>query len=161
MLISVYYAKVAPEYLDNALDWVSDILLNSKFEAKEIEREKGVIKEEINMSLDMPMRHVGLLWENLLYGDQPAGWDTIGTKENIERMARIDLLKYLKNYYKMNKHVYFFSVQESLIQNLQRTWPSNFENQKMIWHAPQPFYLFIISTRIFNSKFAKDLSLKF
>src|SRR3989344_1773360 len=68
-----YYAKVAPEYVEMALDWVSDILLNSKFEAAEIDKERGVIAEEINMKLDNPMRYIGDLWENLLYGDQPAG----------------------------------------------------------------------------------------
>src|SRR3989344_7697365 len=70
--VTAYYAKVAPEYADMALDWVSDILLNSKFDAKEIAKERGVIMEEINMYLDNPARYVGEIWEDLLYGDQPA-----------------------------------------------------------------------------------------
>ncbi|MDD2753206.1 MAG: pitrilysin family protein [Candidatus Portnoybacteria bacterium] len=100
-----YYAKVAPEYADMALDWVSDILLNSKFDAKEIDKERGVITEEINMSLDNPMRYLGDLWEELLYGDQPAGWQIIGTKENISKMARTQFVDYFNTHYRTKNAV--------------------------------------------------------
>jgi len=78
---------------------VSDIFLNSKLEEKEIEKEKGVIIEEMNMYLDTPVKYIGDLWEELLYGDQPAGWKTIGEKENILKFQREDFLNYLKNHY--------------------------------------------------------------
>lgn len=94
-----YWAKVDARHLDLALDWVSDIFLNSKLEEQEIEREKGVILEEINMYLDTPMSYIGNLWEKLLYGDQPAGWLTIGEKETIKAFKREDFLKYLNNQY--------------------------------------------------------------
>ena len=94
-----YWTKVASEHLDLALDWVSDIFLNSKLEPPEIKREKGVIIEEINMHLDTPMRYIEDLWEKLLYGDQAAGWMIYGEKENILRMQRKHFLDYLKNHY--------------------------------------------------------------
>lgn len=94
-----YFAKVAKEHLDLALDWVSDIFLHSKIESKEIQKEKGVIQEEINMYLDTPMRHIADLWEKLLYGDQPAGWATIGKKQNILQFQRKHLVDYLKSHY--------------------------------------------------------------
>ena len=94
-----YFAKVDSQYLDLALDWVSDIFLNSKLEAKEIKREKGVIIEEINMCQDIPMTYIEDIWEKLLYGDQPAGWLTIGGKENILKFQRQHFLNYLKNHY--------------------------------------------------------------
>ena len=94
-----FWAKVGKEHFDLAIDWISDILFNSKFEEKEIKREKGVIIEEINMCLDNPMSYIGDLWEKLLYGDQPAGWLTIGKKENILKFKRKDFLKYFKNHY--------------------------------------------------------------
>ncbi len=100
-----YYAKVAPEYLDMALDWVSDILLNSKFEETEIDKERGVITEEINMYLDNPMRYVGTLWEELLYGDQPAGWQILGPKENIAKLSREQFLKYFASHYQTKNAV--------------------------------------------------------
>lgn len=100
-----YYAKVAPEYIDMALDWVSDILLNSKFDAAEIDKERGVITEEYNMYLDNPARLVGDLWEELLYGNQPAGWKIIGTKENIAKLPREEFLKYFAAHYQTKNAV--------------------------------------------------------
>lgn len=94
-----YWAKVDAGHFDLALDWVADIFLNSKLESEKIEREKGVIIEEINMYLDTPIQYIEDLWEKLLYGDQPAGWLTIGTKENVSRFKRNDLVKYLQNHY--------------------------------------------------------------
>lgn len=94
-----YWVKIHSQYLDLALDWVSDIFLNSKIEKKEIEKEKQVIIEELNMYLDTPTRYIGDLWEELLYPDQPAGWKTIGSPENILRVKRKDLLSYFKNHY--------------------------------------------------------------
>ncbi len=97
--ITGYFAKVEYEHLDLALDWVSDIFLNSRIESKEINKEKGVIIEELNMYLDTPMKYIGDLWEELLYGDQPSGWKTIGTKENIMKFQRKNFLNYLKDHY--------------------------------------------------------------
>jgi predicted Zn-dependent peptidase len=97
--ITGYWAKVDSQHLDLVLDWVSDILLNSKFEKKEMVKEKKVIIEEINMYLDMPMSYVHDLWERLLYGDQPAGWMIAGEKEIVAKMERKDILEYLKNHY--------------------------------------------------------------
>ena len=94
-----YWAKVAADKFDLALDWVSDIFLNSQLKSEEIKREKGVILEELNMYLDNPMAHVADLWTDLLYGDQPAGWRVIGTKENIKSFKRPDFVKYLKGHY--------------------------------------------------------------
>jgi predicted Zn-dependent peptidase len=100
-----YWAKVDARHFDLALDWVSDIFLNSKLEAEEIEREKGVILEEINMYLDTPMSYVGDVWETLLYGDQPAGRLTIGEKETVKSLKREDFLKYLGNHYVAKKTI--------------------------------------------------------
>lgn len=94
-----YYAKVDAKHLDLALDWVSDIFLNSKSDSKEIEKEKGVIIEEINMYLDTPVRYVGDLWEGLLYGNQPAGWLISGDKKTVTKMKREQFLDYLQDHY--------------------------------------------------------------
>lgn len=94
-----YYAKVAAPFFDTAIDWVSDIFLNSKIPAKELMKEKGVIIEEINMIKDHPMSYVQQVWTSLLYGDQPAGWDIAGTKESVSSITRKDLINYRKNHY--------------------------------------------------------------
>jgi len=94
-----YFAKVDASHFELALDWVSDIFLNSKIEKKEIQREKGVIAEEINMRYDHPMSYVQILWTHLLYGDQPAGWDIAGTKESVAGISRKDLVAYMEQQY--------------------------------------------------------------
>ena len=94
-----YFAKVTANYLDLALDWVSDIFLNSTLPEKEIGKEKGVIIEEINMRYDHPMAYVQNLWMELLYGDQPAGWDIAGTKESVTNINREKLNDYMKKQY--------------------------------------------------------------
>jgi len=94
-----YFAKVEASHLELALDWVSDIYLNSLLPKKEIEKERGVIIEEINMYLDTPTIYINELWKKLLYGDQPAGWDIAGTKESVSKITREQLLNYLETQY--------------------------------------------------------------
>ncbi|MBI2574064.1 MAG: insulinase family protein [Candidatus Wildermuthbacteria bacterium] len=94
-----YYAKVNKEHFDLALEWVSDIFLHSLLPAPELEKEKGVVIEEINMYRDNPASHVQSLWTKVLYGDQPAGWDIAGTKETVSRLTRVALASYMKSQY--------------------------------------------------------------
>jgi predicted Zn-dependent peptidase len=94
-----YWAKVDANHLDLVLDWVADIYLNSKLEQAEINREKGTILQELNMYLDTPSEYIDWLWTNILYGDQPAGWSVIGTKEVIKKVKREQFVKYLEGHY--------------------------------------------------------------
>ena len=97
--VTGFWAKVDKKHTDVALDWISDMFLNSKFEAKEIEKEKGVVIEELNMYLDMPNVYVSELFEELLYGNTPAGWRIVGGKENILAFNREKMLAYYKSHY--------------------------------------------------------------
>ena len=97
--VTGFWAKVDKKHADIALDWISDMFLHSKFEEAEIEREKGVVIEELNMYLDMPSEYVGELFESLLYRDQPAGWRIVGEKENILSFNREKMLEYYKSHY--------------------------------------------------------------
>ncbi|KKR70463.1 MAG: Processing protease [Candidatus Nomurabacteria bacterium GW2011_GWB1_40_7] len=94
-----YYAKSDAKHFRKIFDVVSDIYLNSIFPETEMEKEKGVIIEEINMYEDMPQRHVQDLIMELLYGDQPAGWNIAGEKKNILKMKREDFVKYKRQHY--------------------------------------------------------------
>jgi predicted Zn-dependent peptidase len=94
-----YWAKAASQKLPRVLDLVSDLYLNPTFEESEIEKERGVIIEEINMYEDTPMSKVHDIFNNLLYGDQPAGWDVAGTKQNIRALNRNDFIKYRSAHY--------------------------------------------------------------
>ena len=94
-----YYAKSDAKHFKKIFDVVSDIYLNSTFPETEMQKEKGVIIEEINMYEDMPNRHVQDLMMELLYGDQPAGWNIAGEKKNITGMKRDDFITYKKEHY--------------------------------------------------------------
>src|SRR3989339_509873 len=94
-----YYAKSDAKHFKKIFDVVSDIYLNSTFPETEMQKEKGVIIEEINMYEDMPQRHVQDLMMKLLYGDQPAGWNVAGEKKNILDMKRDDFVAYKKKHY--------------------------------------------------------------
>ena len=94
-----YYVKCAAEKFNVALDVIADIFQNSKFNEHEIDKERGPIKEEINMYLDNPSRYVASLFEELMHGDQPLGWDTAGKKETIDRLARNDFVADFQTHY--------------------------------------------------------------
>ncbi len=97
--VTGFWAKVDKKHTDVALDWISDIFLSSKFEEEEIEREKGVVIEELNMYLDTPTAYVSELFEDLLYRDQPAGWRIIGEKATITNFNREKVLDYYHSHY--------------------------------------------------------------
>ncbi|MBI1833640.1 MAG: insulinase family protein [Candidatus Andersenbacteria bacterium] len=94
-----YYVKVAARHLSVAADVVSDILLRPLFPAEEIERERGVIIEEIRMYTDNPMRHVQHVWMEALYGSHPLGRRIDGTEETVSALKRADFLAYTKKHY--------------------------------------------------------------
>ncbi|MBU3924925.1 insulinase family protein [Patescibacteria group bacterium] len=94
-----FYAKTASFNFDKSVEIIFDILSNSLFTEEEIKRERDVILEEIKMIKDDPPRYVADLFEILLYGDTPAGWDFIGTPENLRKMTRKQILKYFQSQY--------------------------------------------------------------
>lgn len=94
-----YYAKASVEKLDTIMDVVFDIFLNSKLSEEEITIEKGVIVEEINMYRDLPQRYVNDIFEKLLYGDQPAGWEIAGEKEVVTKLKRDEFVNYFNSHY--------------------------------------------------------------
>ncbi len=94
-----YYAKVEYTQIDNILDIISDMYLNPLLPTVEIEKEKGVIIEEINMYEDLPQRKVHEVFYSLVYGDQPVGWSVLGPKENINHLTREDFINYRDRFY--------------------------------------------------------------
>jgi predicted Zn-dependent peptidase len=94
-----YYIRCAGEQRDTALDVLVDMLRNSKFDADELEREKGVIVEEMNMYVDTPRDYVSSVYEELVFGANPLGWETLGTKDTIKAATRETFLDYLGEWY--------------------------------------------------------------
>ena len=100
-----YYVKCAADTRDTALDVLVDMLRHSRFDAEEIEREKGVIVEEMNMYFDTPRDFIGGVYDSLLYGDQPLGWDIIGRKETVRGATRDTFLGYVDRWYRPERMV--------------------------------------------------------
>jgi len=94
-----YWVKLPVRHLPLACDILSDMLTNSLLKQEEIERERGVIIEEINMREDVPMTKVAVEFERLLYGDNPMGWDIAGEKETVAKIRREDFLDYMRQLY--------------------------------------------------------------
>ncbi len=94
-----YFIKSAADKIETSMDILSDMLLNSKFDEREIEKEKGVIIEELNMYEDTPTRKLGDIYERLIYGDTPLGWDIGGEKDIIRKIIREDFISYMKSLY--------------------------------------------------------------
>lgn len=98
-----FYIKVLPEFAKDALFILSDILLNPLFPEEEIEKERQVIFEEINLTNDNPRKLVVDLGLQVSFGDQPAGWPILGTKKTLSKITREDILRYVKtNYFSKN-----------------------------------------------------------
>lgn len=94
-----YYVKAASEHMDTALDVVSDMLLTPKLRTEDLEREKGVIIEELHMYEDTPHRHIGDIFEQVMFAGTSLGRDIIGTVETIRSMDRKTFTSYLHDWY--------------------------------------------------------------
>jgi predicted Zn-dependent peptidase len=97
--LTAYHIKLASKHQELAFDIISDMLTNSLFKAEEIEREKGVIIEEINMYEDTPIRKVHEVFERLIYGNNPMGWSIAGTKTTVKQLQKKDFLDTIDRLY--------------------------------------------------------------
>jgi predicted Zn-dependent peptidase len=104
-----YYVKCASSHAELACDVLSDMLLHATFPQEEIEKERGVIIEEERMYQDTPMYRAGWDFEELLYGNCPLGWDTIGTEELINSVNQSDFQKHKDDLYTPDNMVLTFS----------------------------------------------------
>ena len=103
--LTIFWCKVAKSHFPVALDVLSDLLLNSLFDSKEIEQERRIISEEINMNLDLPQQRISMLIDELLWPEQPLGREVIGYKETVSSITREQLLNYVARRYMPNNTV--------------------------------------------------------
>jgi predicted Zn-dependent peptidase len=94
-----YWIKATNDHTTKLIDVLSDMLLASLLDPEEIEREKGVIVEEINMYEDMPARKVGDIFEEVVYQGSPLGYDIAGTKETVTSFNRKTFTDYMDSLY--------------------------------------------------------------
>jgi predicted Zn-dependent peptidase len=97
--LSLYWCKVAQPHFHLALEVLADVLLQSKFDPKDIESERQVIIEEINMEKDSPAQLVNMLIDELLWPNHPLGRDIAGSKQSVAAISREMILDYLAHHY--------------------------------------------------------------
>ncbi len=96
---TIYYVKANAAHQNIAFDILADMVLNSKLEEKEIDRERGVIIEELNMYEDTPIQKISEVFESLLYSPKPLSWYVGGLKENIRAIKKDNFLNYQRRLY--------------------------------------------------------------
>lgn len=94
-----YYTKSTADHLGDSLDVLSDMFFNSVFDKNELEREKGVVLEEINMYEDSPDDLCLDLLSESYYGNEGLGRPILGPAKNIKRFTKDDIKSYMKKYY--------------------------------------------------------------
>lgn len=94
-----YYVKASADKIELAYDILSDMLFHSVFDEHELNKERGVIVEEINMYEDNPLMYIESLFEELIFGNHPLGWQIAGTREVIKTVPRAKMITYMANYY--------------------------------------------------------------
>lgn len=137
-----YYVKVAADHAELACDVLSDMLIHATFPQEEIEKERGVIMEEERMYQDTPMYRVGWDFEQLLFGDHPLGWDTIGTEEVIRSVNQADFVKHQRGLYVADNLVITFAghIQDDTAASLAAQYFGSIEGKKdRAWNAFSTF----------------------
>jgi predicted Zn-dependent peptidase len=103
--LTCYYAHILDEHLPIAVDLLSDIVMNSVFAEKEIEKERKVILEEISAMEETPEEMVHEYFLENLFPENPLGYKVIGERENIAGFQRTDTLAFVNNMYTANRLV--------------------------------------------------------
>ena len=103
--VTTYWAKVALPHFPEALDLLVDMLRNSRFDSEDIEKERRVILEELNMVKDAPNQWGEVLLDQIVWPDHPLGRDIGGTRDSINSITRDQLLDYFNAHYSPNNTV--------------------------------------------------------
>lgn len=123
-----FYIKVLPQFSEKAIFLLNDILVNSLFDKDEIDKERQVIFEEINMYNDDPSQLVVDFGYRLTFGDQPAGWPILGSKDSLQNISRDNIIDYIKNNYSFKNTFIVISGKILNLNSLLKIINENFKN---------------------------------
>jgi predicted Zn-dependent peptidase len=112
-----YYVKSASAHIERSLDVVSDMLLQPLIKQEDIDREKNVIIEEINMYQDTPMRLVGNIFEQMVFKGSGLSHDILGSKKTVNNIKRSHFLKFLKKWYSLGNMVLVVAGDSELVKS--------------------------------------------
>ncbi|HTZ17471.1 MAG TPA: pitrilysin family protein [Dissulfurispiraceae bacterium] len=96
---TAFYVKILDEYIDRGIDLLTDVFLHSTFAEDELEKEKGVIKEEIKLAEDTPDDYIHDLFSKTIYGETELGQPVLGRRDTIKNFKRDDLISHVRRYY--------------------------------------------------------------
>ncbi len=146
-----YYIKVNSSHLNIAIDMLSDMMLNSKFDTGEIEKEKGVIVEEINMYEDAPMMMIDDLFDKLAYQDSQLAWEVLGSPKTVNDMKRNNFLGFKNDFYNPNNMLISIAgdiknseevsklIEKYFIKNSKKNKNNNYQKYILNQSGPQVF----------------------
>jgi Predicted Zn-dependent peptidases len=152
-----FYVKALDCYLELSLDVISDMLFNSKFLPEDIEKEKGVVVEEINMSEDSPEDVLSDLHSTAIWGDDAISLPILGTENTVKSFTRDQILKYISSYYIPENSVISISGKfdtetiEKLVEKYFGNW--NSKNKKVTKYSKPE----ILSNNLFKKKSIEQL----
>ncbi|MEK7545171.1 MAG: pitrilysin family protein [Patescibacteria group bacterium] len=145
-----YYVKANADHIDTSLDVLSDMLIHAKHDSVEIDKERNVIWEEYNMYLDTPMYQIGWDFEKLVYGDQPMGWDQVGTHDVIFSLKQEDFQKYQSELYTPDNLVVIITgnvTHEAMVEKVQKFF-AELPNKKQAY-SHKDLQLHVAEKRVF------------
>lgn len=147
--MTAYYVKMDATQTKLAIDLLHDMIFHSKFDAKEIDRERGVIIEEINMYEDNPRIHIDDLIEEELFPNSSLGWNIAGPRENIRNITREQLVNHRDAYYVPDQMVVAVTgkIDGKVMPLLQKTFGSVKAPKKSL---AKPFVPFVAPKKLSN-----------
>lgn len=134
--LTCYYTKSTAEHLEDSAEVLSDIFFNSIFDEEELEKEKGVVIEEINMSEDTPEDICFDLSAQSYYGEEGLGRTILGPAENIKSFTKKDILEYMNKYYTSDNVVISFAGNVDA-EEAQRIVEKHFVNNFKVYKSAQ------------------------
>ncbi len=96
---TAFYVKILDEYIDRGVELLTDVFLHSTFDEAELEKEKGVIKEEIKLVEDTPDDYIHDLFSKTVYGESGLGQPVLGRRDTVKAFKRDDLTSHVRKYY--------------------------------------------------------------
>ncbi len=134
-----YYIKIDRDKLGEAMDILFDMLLHSKLDAAEVDKERKVIFEEIKMHDENPLMHVDDMFESVLFNGSPLGWDIAGTKESMSKVTQKNIADFVHNYYRPSRTLVVVcgNVDEHVFKDVEHATQELKEpkNKEHVWTA--------------------------
>lgn len=110
-----YFTSSLSKYADRSIELLTDLLFNATFPESEIEKEKHVIKEEIEMYEDIPEENIMDRFHEMMFEGHPLGYNMLGTSEKLDKLSRKQILDFLDQYY--NTHNIIVSIAGNVTSN--------------------------------------------